>query len=589
MITGKLQKALKILFTEGPAPLARSIRMSLTNPLSKQYKQWLLENPLTDADLARMRAEQQGFARRPLISIITPVYNVDEKWLSRCIDSVMAQAYSNWELCLADDASTEGHVRGVLERYRAKDQRVKVVYLAENQGIAGATNAALELASGEYTGLLDNDDELTPDALFEVARLINEHPEADMIYSDEDKLNQDGARCEPFFKPDWSPDLLLSQMYTCHFGVYRRSIADRIGLFREGFDGSQDYDFVLRFTEETGNIFHIPRILYHWRIIPGSTAEKYESKDSDIPSLKALSHAMHRRGFPGIVEKGLEMGTFRVRPSITGEPLVSIIIPTRDRVELLKKCVGSIRKKSSWPRYELIVVDNGSTEDETLAYLRFLEGLDDCRVLRFEGPFNFSAINNMAAREAAVGMLVFLNNDTEVGSVDWLEAMLELAQRGDVGAVGPRLLYPDKTIQHAGVVLGLGGIANPAFYRAPGDERSYFNQADVIRNYSAVTGACMMVRRAVFEELGGFDEENLPIAYNDIDFCLRLREKGYRIVYTPFAVLYHDEGASRGYGSDPEADYMMEKWQGIIDNDPCYNPNLARDRFDFSLKLRNSR
>jgi len=586
MIISKAKKAARILLTEGPAPLARSISYSLRNPLAKQYKQWLQENPLYPADLARMKRDSASLEYRPLISIIIPVYNVDEIWLTKCIDSVLAQAYGNWELCLADDASTEPHVLAVLQRYQESDSRIKAVYLEENRGIAGASNAALELASGEFVGLLDNDDELTPDALFQVVILLNEHRDADMVYSDEDKLNQDGALCEPFFKPDWSPDLFLTQMYTCHFGIYRKSLADAIGGFREGFDGSQDYDFVLRLTEQTNRIHHIPKILYHWRMIPGSTAEKYESKDSDVPSMKSLSHAMRRRGWKGVVERGLEPGTFRLRYYIAGEPLVSIIIPTRDGAALLRKCVDSIRKKTTWGNYEIIVMDNGSSETAALEYLEQLDGLDECRVIRHEGPFNFSAINNAAAQEAAGEMLVFLNNDTEVSSGDWLEAMLELAQLPHAGAVGPCLLYPDDTIQHAGIVLGLGGIANPAFYRRPAEGWSYFNQARVIRDYSAVTGACMMVRKEVFEELGGFDEQNLPIAYNDIDFCLRLRGKGYQSIYTPFAILYHDEGASRGYGPDPEAEYMMRNWRGVIDRDPYYNPNLTRDRFDFSLKLR---
>ncbi|MHB1391459.1 MAG: glycosyltransferase family 2 protein [Thermoleophilia bacterium] len=581
----RVRRALHILFFEGPMPLVRGIRMSLKNQLARQYKQWLLENPLTDSDLRQMRREQDDFSYQPVISIITPVYNVDEVWLSKCIDSVTAQIYPHWELCLADDASTEPHVRGILEKYRAGDERIKVVSLPENRGIAGASNAGIDLAAGEFIALLDNDDELTRDALFQVVRLLNQHPDADMIYSDEDKLNQVGERCEPFFKPDWSPELFLSQMYTCHFGVYRQSLVETVGAFREGFDGSQDYDFVLRLTEQTDRVFHIPRILYHWRMIPGSTAENYESKDSDVPSLKALAHAMHRRGWHGTVERGLETGTFRIRPNIVGEPLVSIIIPTRDRVELLRKCVDSISKKTTWPYYEIIVVDNGSEESDTLAYLADLGGRQDCRVIDFDGPFNYAAINNRAAGEAAGEVLVFLNNDTEVGTGDWLEAMLEQVQRDAVGAVGVKLLYPDDTIQHAGIILGLGGIANPAFYRTAIDAGSYFNQASVIRNYSAVTGACMMVRKALFTKMGGFDEQNLPIAYNDIDLCLRLRQKGFRAVYTPFATIYHDESASRGFGPDPEADYMQDKWSAQIDQDPFYNPNLDPGSFDFSLRL----
>ena len=585
MIRSRIIRASKILIREGPAPLMRSISMSLRNPLARQYRQWLLENPLDQAGINRMRSEQDGFRLTPTFSVIVPIYNVEEALLRKCLDSVVTQIYGNWELCLADDASDRPPARPLLEEYRARDSRIKVVYLDRNRGISAATNAALELATGDYIALLDNDDELALDALFHVAKLINEHPEADMVYSDEDKINQAGNFCEPFFKPDWSPNLLLSQMYICHLGVYRRSIAEKIGLFREGFDGSQDYDFVLRFTEETDNIFHIARILYHWRIIPGSTAEKYDSKDSDIPSLKALTHAMHRQELPGIVERGLEMGTFRVRPTIRGEPLVSIIIPTRDRSDLLERCLDSIEKRTTWPNFEILVMDNGSRENRSLDYLQRLRERDRYHVIRFDGPFNYAAINNSASREASGEYLIFLNNDTEVETGDWLEAMMEVLQLPEAGAASAKLLYPDDTVQHAGIVMGLGGIANPAFYQTRHSDRTYFNQSAVIRNYSAVTGACMMVSKDIFEELGGFDEENLPIAYNDIDFCLRLNEKGYLVVYTPFAILYHHEAASRGYREDPEAYFMLRNWKEVIDRDPYYNPNLARDRFDFSLKL----
>lgn len=585
MIRKRLMRATKILLREGPAPLVRSIKMSLRNPLARQYKQWLTENQLGSDEISHMRSEQEKFERSPTFSIITPVHNVDETWLRKCLDSVVNQIYGNWQFCIADDASTAEHVRRVLEEYQARDERIDVRYLSENRGIAGATNAALEMATGDYIALLDNDDELTVDALYQVALLINEHPEADMIYSDEDKINQAGNLCEPFFKPGWSPNLLLSEMYTCHLGVYRRSIAEKIGLFREGFEGSQDYDFVLRFTEVTDRIFHIERVLYHWRIIPGSTAEKYDSKDSDIPSLKALTHAMHRRGIEGIVERGIEMGTFRLRPVISGVPLVSIIIPTRDKTELLTRCLASIEKRTTWPNYEIIVVDNGSREARTKEYLDSLRPRDRHRIIEFDGPFNYSAINNAAAREASGEFLVFLNNDTEVETGDWLESMMEVLALPDAGAAGANLLFPDDSVQHAGIIMGLGGIANPAFYKTQQGSDTYFNLSLVIRDYSAVTGACMMVRSSVFTELGGFDDENLPVAYNDIDFCLRLIESGYRVVYTPFAILYHDEAASRGYREDPETAFMRDKWEDVINHDSYYNRNLALDRFDFSLRL----
>jgi len=588
-ILGVIQKsktALRILFGEGPSALMRVTLMRNRDPLQYQFDRWLRHNTLTGEDVERLRAEAAALEFRPVISILTPVYNVDKIWLEKAIGSVLAQVYPEWELCLADDASTEPHVRETLEHYAALDPRIKVTFLEKNQGISGASNAALALAGGEYIGLLDNDDELTPDALYEVARLLGEQREADMVYSDEDKLDMEGARLEPFFKPDWNPDQFLCHMYTCHFGVYRREIVERIGGFRLGFEGSQDYDLVLRFIEETGNIFHIPKILYHWRKIPGSTAERYDVKDSDRPSLMALEEAARRRNPEATVEKGLRLGTFRVRAPISGDPLVSIIIPTKDEAALLKACVESVIAGADYPDYEILVMDNMSDEADAKAYLRSLEARDRCRVIPYGAPFNFAAINNEAAREARGDFLLFLNNDTEVTPGEWLVPMLEFAQRPDVGAVGAKLLYRDNTIQHAGIILGVRGIANHAFYNFPLDREPYFGLTDVIRDCSAVTGACMMVRRSVFEELGGFDEANCPIAFNDVDLCLRMREKGYLVVYTPYAVLYHHESVSRGKKKDPEGKYMLRRWGAVIENDPYYNPNFSRERFDFSLDFR---
>lgn len=590
-ILGVIQKtktAVRIIFTEGPGALVHVTLMRNSNPLQYQFNRWLKVNAQSEADWQRLRAETAAFEYRPLISILTPVYNVDDIWLTKAIESVRAQIYPEWELCLADDASTEPHVRRTLERYAAADPRIKVVFLEENEGISGASNAALGLAGGEFIGLLDNDDELTPDALTEVVQLLNANPEADMVYSDEDKLDIEGNRVDPFFKPDWSPDQFFCHMYTCHFGVYRRELVERVGGFRKGFEGSQDYDLVLRLTEamDAANIHHIPRILYHWRKIPGSTAERYDVKDSDKPSLKALAEAAERRWPGATVAKGRLPGTFRVRRPVPADTRVSIIIPTRDKLELLQPCVESIMARADYPDYEIIVVDNRSEEPETLQYLRELAGRDRCRVLTWDRPFNFSAINNMAAREAGGNVLLFLNNDTEVKGDAWLVPMLEFALREDVGAVGPKLLFEDSGIQHAGIILGLGGIANHAFYGLPLMRPSYFGLAEVIRNCSAVTGACLMIRREVFEAAGGFDETNCPIAYNDVDLCLRLREQGYLHVYTPFATLFHYESVSRGKKKDPEAGYMRERWGAKLEQDPYYNPNFSRERFDFSLRFK---
>lgn len=578
------RQVLVILFTEGPVSLFKKAALRRRDPLQYQYELWLEKHGPGAGDYERFKREPGSLRHRPLISIVMPVYNVERCWLEKAIDSVRAQIYPDWELCIADDASTEPQVREVLSFYEGQDSRVKVKYLEGNRGIAGATNEALSLAGGEYIGLLDNDDELAPEALLAAVKIFNSHPDADMVYSDEDKINVEGKRCQPFFKPDWSPDLLLCHMYTCHFGVYRKSIVEKIGGFRHGFEGSQDYDFVLRFTEETDSVYHIPEVLYHWRIIPGSTADSYDVKGSDDASLKALNEAAGRR-HKGSVEKGIWPGTFRVRYPLKQDHRVSIIIPTRDKAGLLKKCIDSVRRMADYPAYEVLVVDNRSVEGGARKLLDEIAGSEDCRVLSYDAAFNYAAINNMAAREAAGDVLLFLNNDTEVISREWLVPMLELATRSDVGAVGAKLIFEDGTIQHAGILLGAGGIANHAFYRYPAGRESYFNQADTIRNASAVTGACMMTRKELFQEAGGFDETNCPIAFNDVDYCLRLREKGYLIVYTPHAVLYHYEAVSRGNKDDPEAKYMEKRWRGLIRNDPYFNPNFSRERFDFSLNI----
>ena len=577
-------KSVSILLREGPGALMELARLRRGDPLQYQYNLWLRLNQLTKADVAAMRTVSESFSYRPLISILMPVYNVDPVWLRKAIYSVRGQAYDNWELCIADDASTMPEVPALLDEFSSAEPRIKVKYLRQNQGISGASNEALKLASGDFIGLLDNDDELSPDALYHVVKLLGEYPETDMVYSDEDKLDSGNNRCEPFFKPDWSPDLLFCTMYTCHFSVYRRAIAEKISGFRQGFEGSQDYDFVLRFIEETSSIRHIPRILYHWRKIPGSTAERYDIKSSDDASLRALTEAVARTG-GGTVERGINPGYFRVRRPIKGDPMVSIIIPSRDMLGYLRRCVESIREKTDFPNYEIIVVDNDSRESATRQYLESLGESGAARVLSYDGIFNFSAINNMAAGEAKGDFLLFLNNDAEAIEPGWLTAMLEFAVRENIGAVGARLVYENRMVQHAGIILGLGGIANHAFYQFPPGRPSYFNQLDAVRDVSAVTGACLLTHRKLFLEMNGFDEVNCPVAFNDVDYCLRLRQAGYLIVYTPHAVLVHHEMISRGKKKPPEGRFMQEKWADVIARDPYYNPNLSTNHFDFSLKI----
>ena len=550
--------------------------------LEVQYQLWIERHRLTAPDVARMKAAVERFAYTPVISIVMPVYNTDEVWLRKAIESVRAQIYPHWELCLVNDGSTKLHVRAILDEYVALEPRVWVEHLSRNLGIAGASGHGLRLATGDFVALLDHDDELPPEALFEVVKLLNEGPDLDLIYTDEDKLGPDGRRVEPFFKPEWSPDLLLSMNYITHLSVFRRSLLGEIGGFRLGLDGSQDYDLLLRFSERARRIGHIPKILYHWRKIPGSAAASAAAKPFAYEAgRQAIEDAVRRRGREARVENVLP-GLYAVRYKLTATPLVSIIVPTRDRWSLLQQCLRSIEEKTSYARYEIILLDNDSTEPDTLRGLNAIA--DKWRVYPYPGPFNFSALNNFGAAQARGDYFVFLNNDTQVVEPDWLTAMLEQAQRPEVGAVGARLHYPDGRIQHAGLVLGVGGVADHAFKGLPGDSFTYFAFANVVRNVSAVTAACMMVSRRAFEEINGFDER-LQVALNDVDLCLRLCQRGYLIVYTPFALLYHHESGTRGRLHPPtDEELVWTVWGDLIrKGDPYYNPNLTLSRTDWSL------
>jgi len=596
-----IQSSYRILINEGLHSLYQQTiwHLKYIYKFNIAYRAYLKQHDFTKSDLNNMKAEIKFLKYTPKISIITPVYNVDNIWLEKAIISVINQIYENWELCIVDDASTMPHIKETLEKFQKKDSRIKVKFLGENQGISGASNEGLSLVSGDFAGFLDHDDELSVNALFEVIKLLNEHPDADMIYSDEDHIDTKGKQIDPYFKPDWSPDLFFSNMYTCHFGVYRKKIIDQLGGFRKGYDGSQDYDLVLRLTEITDKIFHIPEILYHWRETPNSTSGRYHIKKyADENARRALEDALERRKIYGKVLPGQFPGFFRVKREIIDDPRVSIIIPTKDHVDVLRKCIESITKKTDYKNYEIIIVDNNSKDKHTIDYLHMISQESNIRVLKYENPFNFSAINNIAARDSYSEYLLFLNNDTEVISQEWLSSMLEHAQRREVGAVGCRLLYPNNTIQHAGVILGIRGtpsqpgVAGHSHKHLPDAVRGYFGRPHIIHNLSAVTAACMMVRKDVFEEVGGFDEK-LTIAFNDVDLCLKIREKVYLIVYTPYAVLYHHESLSRGYEDThekqkrflKEVQYIRKKWDKIIDKgDPYYNKNLTLDHEDFRIK-----
>lgn len=590
-----------IFVEEGMRGLWKRVKeqTTLRNPntiINSDHYEKLLESfKLTEIKIKIINDKIKGLSHKPLFSIIIPVYNVDEQWLRKCIESVQAQLYSYWELCIADDASTKPHVKKVLKEYASKDDRIKIIYREKNGHISAASNSALELATGEFIALLDHDDELTPDALYENAVLLNKYPDADMIYSDEDKITEDGRRHSPFFKPDWSPDTFLSQMYTCHLGVYRTELIRQIGGFREGFEGSQDYDLVLRLSEKTKKIYRIPKILYHWRTISNSTALSANTKSyAHQAGLKAIKDALLRRDENGWVETADGCpNLYRVHYNLKEKPLISIIIPTRDMAHLLSPCLQSVFDNTTYSNFEVIIIDNGSVQQETIDLFTNWTNKEPkkFRVERLDIPFNYSKLNNEGARLANGELILLLNNDTEIITPNWLEEMAGYAMRTTIGVVGAKLLYPDQTIQHTGVILGIGGVAGHGHKGFVKSDFGYFGALAKVTNVSAVTGACMMVKKELFEAVGGLDEE-LQVAFNDVDFCLKIQSKGLYNVVLPHVQLYHYESKSRGFEDTPEKQKrfqgevlrMQKYWGDFLINDPCYNPNLTLEREDFSLK-----
>ncbi len=561
------------------------------------YAAWVVaHDTLSDGARERMRASVESFSYKPLISIILPVYNVPERFLRAAIESVRKQLYPHWELCIADDNSPDPTVRQVIQEYGARDPRIKYIFRTTNGHISAATNSAASLAQGDFIGFLDHDDELREHALYAMAREINLHRDAELLYSDEDKITEDGVRHYPHFKSDWNPELLLCQNYVCHFTVVKRSLFERVGGIQVGFDGAQDWDFVLRASEQItpDKIRHVPQVLYHWRVIDGSTAKGTESKPYvTAAQIKTVQQHLERIGDNGAHVESLPLiSMLRVRYAIPNpEPLVSIIIPTYNQKALLSVCVDGILNRTNYKNLELLIVDNRSDDVDTLQYLDSLRTDSRVTVIRDDGPFNFARINNNAAKRARGAVLAFINNDIQVMRPDWLHEMVSNVARKGVGAVGARLLYPNGTVQHAGVLLGIGGVADHMMKHARAQSLGYFCRAILPQNLSAVTAACMLVKRDVFEQLGGFDEENFSVAYNDIDFCLRLRKLGYLIVYTPYAELIHHESISRGYEDTPEKverfqrefNAMQARWGKVLQRDPYYNPNLSLQRHDFGL------
>jgi len=534
------------------------------------------------------------FKHQPIISIILPVYNIAPKWLERAVTSVEAQWYTNWELCIVDDASTNKKTLNYLQEIN--NPKIKITFSKHNGNISAASNIAISMAQGEYIALLDNDDELTVDALYEVVKSINETG-ADFIYSDEDFTTTKGLHVNPHFKPDFSPDLLLSHNYITHFTVMKKTLIDQARDFRSECDGAQDYDLFLRVTEKAEKIVHIPKVLYHWRMLPTSTSSNVHVKPQALLNgIKALEDTLKRRKIDAEVLEGNLPHYFRIKRKIKGTPLVSIVIPFKDKPELLEMCIGSILEKSTYKNFEIIGMSNNSEESETFTTMKMFEKKDS-RVHFYEHnkPFNYSEINNYAVNNFAKGEhIVLLNNDIEIITPSWIEALLEHSQREEVGCVGAKLYYPDGKIQHAGVILGLGGYAAHSHRFSNGSDYGYFNRLHVIQNLSAVTGACLMVKKSIYQEVHGLDEENFKIAYNDVDFCLKIREKGYLNIFTPYCETYHYESISRGEDSeseeknarfDEEKAYLKLRHPKILeDGDPYYNLNLSLDFEDFRLK-----
>ncbi len=562
------------------------------------YQDWIActERPQVPTPQAQ-RATADGWSWKPTLSVVIPTYNTDPDMLRACLDSVFAQGYPHWELCIADDASTKPHVREILTQYAQRDPRVKVEFRSANGHIVAASNSALALAGGEFVVLLDHDDELPAHALFAVAEALQARPSAQLLYSDEDKLDEDGNRCGPYFKPDFALDLLYSQNYFSHLGVYRRTLVEAVGGFRAGYEGSQDYDLVLRCVAKVTDhrdILHVPQVLYHWRMAEGSTARGQEQKSyASDAGRRALQDHFDSTGQMVTVTETYPC-IYRHRWSLPQpQPLVSLIVPTRDGVELLGTCVESIRSRTTYANYEILIVDNDSTCTRTLAYMAQLEADGHARVLRYAQPFNYSAINNFAARHARGSILGLVNNDIEVINPDWLSEMVSHVVRPDIGCVGAKLYYPDGTIQHAGVVCGMGGIAAHVMRHLPKESPGYFGRLWVVYNPSAVTAAALLVRKDVFDGVGGLDEEGLPVAFNDVDLCLKVQEAGYRNLWTPFAELVHHESVSRGSDETPakrarfagECALMRERWAPQLAQDRNYNRNLTLHHHDCSLRV----
>ncbi len=549
-----------------------------------EYNQWLekYEQPI----------EYKELKYKPLISIVIPVYNIGREYLAKCIDSILNQKYDNFEICLVDDASTNEETIETLREYEEKDKRVRVKYRKQNGHISNASNDGIKMAKGEFISLVDDDDELTEDALYSVVYELNKNKKLDFIYSDEDKLDTTGRRCYPNFKPDWSPDTLLSLNYICHLTTIRKTLVDKVGGFRVGFEGAQDFDLFLRVTELTDKIHHIPRILYHWRMVEGSTSMVIDNKSYAVErGKKAIEDALKRRKINGHVEVDERSTYYRVIYDIKKEPLVSIIIPTKDYADVTETCLKSLYEKTSYKNFEVILMNNNSEKEETFKLFdEYKKKYKNFKVIDANYEFNYSKINNQAVRESKGEYICLLNNDTEIVEPNWLTYMVGYAMQDHVGTVGAKLFYPDGTVQHAGTIMGLGGVASHAYIGRTKDDLGDYGRLCVPYNYAANTAACLVVSKDKFNSVKGL-EEDLKVAYNDVDFNMKLLEKGYKNVFVPMAQLTHFESKSRGYDTTSEKykrfkeeeNYMYEKWDKYIKKDPYYNSNYTLSMW-FKLK-----
>ncbi len=575
------------------------VHTNLETRNANNYKAWIDENEPNEEELEKQRNTK--FKIMPKISIVVPMYNTKEVFFKDLITCMQEQTYSNWELCLADASEKPNQE---LEKYYKDDKRIKYKKLKKNLGIPGNTNEGLKMVTGEYVGLLDHDDVLPVFCLYEIVKCINENPDVEFIYTDEDKLIDDWAvenRNGAYFKPDFSPDTLSGNNYITHFVVMTKELmVDKLKGFRDDYNGAQDFDLVLRASEETKNIVHISKVLYHWRIHIESTAMAAEAKPWAYDSgRRAAEDHIKRLGLDGVVTDSDIPGYYRIDYKVKGNPKVNIIIPNKDGIKYLKRCVDSILEKSTYDNYEIDIIENNSEKDETFEYYKEIEKNPKINVIEYkEKGFNYSKIINYGVKNTKGDFVLQLNNDTQVITPNWLELFIGYAQRPEIGAVGARLLYPDKSIQHAGIVLGICGLAANALVGHPWGEHAYFGKEGQLQNVSAVTGACLFARRELYEEVGYMDEEKFAVAFNDVDFCLKIREKGYLNIYNPYIMLTHYESKTRGYDDlsndkrarfDEEADNFKEKWKDVLSKpDPYYNRNFSRQTSNYMIDYENS-